>query len=83
MAVWQLQEAKNKFSEVVESAVCGEPQIITRRGEEVVVVLAIEKYRRMTTPRQRLVDVLRNAPSGFDELDFSRNPEPAPRALEL
>lgn len=83
MVVWQLQEAKNKFSEVVESAMSGEPQIITRRGEEVVVVLAIENYRRLTTPHQRLVDALRNAPPGLDELEFSRSPELPPSAIDL
>ncbi len=83
MVVWQLQEAKNKFSEVVESAISGEPQIITRRGEEVVVVLAIENYRRLTAPRQRLVDALRNAPPGLDELELSRNPELPPSAIDL
>ncbi len=83
MVVWQLQEAKNKLSEVVESAISGEPQIITRRGEEVVVVLAIENYRRLTAPRQRLIDALHNAPPGFGELDFSRNAELPPRAIDL
>ncbi len=31
-SVWQLQEAKNKFSEVVEAALKDGPQVITKRG---------------------------------------------------
>jgi prevent-host-death family protein len=44
---WQLQEAKNRFSQVVDRALLGEPQHVTRRGEEVVVVLAAADYRRL------------------------------------
>lgn len=45
--VWQLQEAKQRFSELVRRALEGEAQVVTRRGEAVVVVVAAEEYRRM------------------------------------
>ena len=45
---WQLQEAKQRFSEVVRRAEAGEPQIVTRHGEGVVVVLDIAEYRKLT-----------------------------------
>lgn len=83
MKIWQVQEAKNKLSEVVERASQGKTQIITRRGKETAVVIGIEAYCRLTTPAPRLIDVLRNAPSGFDELDISRDPSPMPEALKL
>lgn len=83
MTSWQVQEAKNKLSEVIERASQGEVQIITRRGEEIAVVIGIEAYRRLTTPPPRLVDVLRNAPPGFDELEITRQQGPAPEALDL
>jgi prevent-host-death family protein len=44
---WSLQDAKNKFSAVVDAAVKGIPQYVTRRGTPAVVVLAAEKYERM------------------------------------
>ena len=44
---WQLQDAKNHFSEVVDSALPGKPQHVTRRGREAVVVLAATDYRRL------------------------------------
>ena len=37
---WQLQEAKNKLSEVVDEAIREGPQVITGRGEEVAVVIS-------------------------------------------
>ena len=33
-SVWQIQEAKNKFSEMLDAALEQGPQIITRRGEK-------------------------------------------------
>ena len=47
MAIWQLQEAKNRFSAVVDAALDGEPQRVTRHGRPAVVVLAEEEYARL------------------------------------
>ncbi len=47
MAEWPLQDAKNKFSALVSAAVAGEPQLVTRRGQPAVVVLATEEYERL------------------------------------
>lgn len=44
---WQLQDAKARFSEVVEAAMRGEPQHITRRGKEAVVVLSEHAYEAL------------------------------------
>jgi prevent-host-death family protein len=47
MAEWPLQDAKNKFSELVNAALAGEPQRVTRRGQPAVVVLSAEEYDRL------------------------------------
>ena len=47
MTEWALQDAKNRFSAVVDAAVAGDPQQVTRRGKPAVVVLAVEEYRRL------------------------------------
>ena len=47
MAEWPLQDAKNKFSAVVDAALAGEPQRVTRRGQPAVVVLSVEEYERL------------------------------------
>lgn len=44
---WQLQDAKQQFSRLVEAARRAGPQVVTRHGREVVVVLSIEEYRRL------------------------------------
>ena len=48
MVEWPLQDAKNKFSALVNAALAGEPQRVTRRGQPAVVVLAAEKYDRLS-----------------------------------
>jgi len=50
-AEWSLQDAKNKFSAVVEAASKGTPQTVTKRGKPAVVVLSIRDYERLNQPR--------------------------------
>ncbi len=51
---WQLQTAKNKFSQVVNQALQSGPQIITRRGVKTAVVISFEDYRRLLASRKKL-----------------------------
>ncbi|MEX2211856.1 MAG: type II toxin-antitoxin system Phd/YefM family antitoxin [Gaiellaceae bacterium] len=69
--VWQLQAAKQRFSELVERARREGPQLVTKHGREAVVVVSAEDYRRLKGPDDNLVDFLRSAPD-FDLLDVSR-----------
>ena len=43
---WSVQDAKNRFSEVVEAA-RRQPQTVTKHGKPAVVVLAAEEYERL------------------------------------
>ena len=47
MASWQLQEAKAKFSEVIDTAVKKGPQIVTRHGVETAVIVPIEQWKQL------------------------------------
>jgi|APDOM4702015248_1054824.scaffolds.fasta_scaffold318916_2 prevent-host-death family protein len=44
---WQLQEAKQKFSELVRRALTSGPQVVTRHGRAAVVVVSAEDYGRL------------------------------------
>lgn len=79
---WQLQEAKNRFSEVVEEALTHGPQTVTRHGREVVVVLSMEDYQRMQKPRNSLLEFLQVSPLAAVELDITRSKE-LPRDIDL
>ena len=47
---WQIQEAKQRFSEMIRAVTTEGPQVITRHGEDVAVVVDIGEYRRLTRP---------------------------------
>jgi prevent-host-death family protein len=62
MARWQVQEAKTRFSEVIEKAQKKGPQIITRHGTERAVVLSIAEYRALTAHKPNLREYLLGGP---------------------
>ena len=61
--LWALQDAKNKFSEVVNKAVV-EPQIITKRGQRESVLLSYTEYERLKKKAQKsnLIKFLKESP---------------------
>ncbi|MGQ9555393.1 MAG: type II toxin-antitoxin system Phd/YefM family antitoxin [Anaerolineae bacterium] len=69
--VWQLQEAKSKLSQVVEGAIAEGPQVITRRGVEVAVVLSYAEYAKLSRPKTDLVQFFQESP--LAGLDLSRD----------
>jgi antitoxin Phd len=81
MHSWQLQEAKSRFSEVVDLTLTEGPQLVTRRGSDAVVILAAEDYRRLVGDAPNLIDHLLNAPRG-EALTITRSKEPI-RDLDL
>lgn len=74
MTTWSLYHAKNKFSAVVDAALAGAPQEVTRHGKPAVVVLAAREYERL----RKLEDTQAPAFSDFlleipqDEGEFER-----------
>jgi len=64
MHSWQLQEAKNRFSEIVDLTLTEGPQLVTRRGSDPVVILAVADYRRLVGDAPNLIDHLLSAPRG-------------------
>lgn len=74
MHTWQLQEAKSRFSEVVALTLSEGPQMVTRRGQDTVVILSAQDYQRLNG-KPSLIDVLLSAPRG-EPLEITRSPEP-------
>ncbi|CAN7750208.1 type II toxin-antitoxin system Phd/YefM family antitoxin [Ensifer sp. NM-2] len=65
---WQLQDAKNQFSKVVQKARHEGPQTVTLRGERTAVVLSAHDYDALRAGRPTLVDDLLGGPSWDDQL---------------
>ena len=45
--VWQVQDAKARFSELLETSLAEGPQIVTKRGVEAAVLVPIKQWRRL------------------------------------
>ena len=72
---WQLQEAKNKLSQVLKDAVSGGPQYITVHGKNTAVILSTQDYETLKGRRSKLASSLA-VPILDDELAtelFERN----------
>jgi prevent-host-death family protein len=69
---WQLQEAKNRFSELVDKALDEGPQVVTRHGVAEVVVISIAQFRKLNRPRGSLVEFFARSPLRGVKLDLGR-----------
>jgi prevent-host-death family protein len=71
--VWQLQDAKNRFSEVINHAIESGPQVITRRGKETAVVLSADDYRKLTVAKGTLAEFFLSSPLAGSDIDLERD----------
>jgi prevent-host-death family protein len=79
MLDWQLQDAKNRFSEVVKRARDEGPQTVTVHGQRAAVVVSASDYDALVKPRMPFVDFLLSAEPWPDDVvdtinDRSRDP---------
>ena len=72
--VWQVQEAKARFSEMLESSQDVGPQIVTKRGVEAAVLVRIDEWRRLRQLARRDVKDLLLAPEARTEALALRRP---------
>ncbi len=71
--IWQLQDAKSRFSEVVERALTQGAQIVTRRGKNAVVVMPFDEYQKLTRQGSSLTQFLLASPLTGMELSIERD----------
>ena len=65
---WALQDAKSRFSAVADDAWHGEPQVVTRRGKPLVVVISYDLYRSkiMRQKKSNIVEAFMSCPTDVD-----------------
>lgn len=78
--LWQIQEAKQRFSEVIRIAEADGPQVVTRHGQEIAVIISITEYRHLCGQDTEFKDYLRSGPD-FGDLDLTRSAE-GPREID-
>ncbi len=80
---WQVQDAKARFSELLETSLAEGPQVVTRRGVEAAVLVPIEQWRRMERLARPTIKEWLLAPGARTESlapprrAFRRRPPPA------
>ena len=70
---WQLQEAKNRLSEVVRKARSEGPQVITLHGADAAVVVSAKDFVRLSQRKGKLVEFFRKSPLVGVDLDLARS----------
>jgi len=79
---WQLQDAKNRFSRLVECAQREGPQVVTKHGKEAVIILSVDDYKKMIKPKINLFKFIQKSPLSGIDLDISRDKN-APRDVTI
>ena len=82
-AIWQIQEAKNNFSEVVTLANKQGPQLITKHGEKAAVVISYFEYEKLRKSQGKLSDFFSASPLAGIQLDLNRNKSLPRRGITL
>ena len=80
---WALQDAKSRFSEVVNLVNEKGPQIVTRRGEPVAVVISYKDYAVRAHREESFVDALLDCPRFDEPLDLERDCTDLGREIDL
>lgn len=71
---WQLQQAKNGFSQLIKEAISGAPQHVTLHGKPAAVVVSAEEYERLTRrTKGKLSTALLRPEIGAEDIDFARD----------
>jgi prevent-host-death family protein len=74
MRIWPVQDAKAKFSELLDLCRAEGPQMVTKRGEEAAVLVPVEEWRRLSHERQPDIKQLLLAAEPRIDLDLARQP---------
>ena len=80
--MWKLQDAKAKFSQLVNNALKIGPQYISRWGKKTVVVISAEEYENLVSPKMPLKDFLLDCPKIESNFDLDRKKD-MPRSIDL
>jgi antitoxin Phd len=78
---WQIQDAKNKLSEVIARAQKHGPQLITRHGEKAVVVVSYAEYERLRKSQGKLSEFFKSSP--LADIELSRDKSLPRKGIEL
>jgi prevent-host-death family protein len=70
---WPLAKAKAHLTQLVDAALAGTPQVITRHGEDVAIVLATKQYAEIVARQSSIVEFFTQSPLAGLDLEIERN----------
>lgn len=70
---WQLQEAKARFSELINEVLDEGYQTITKNGKPVVVMVSLQEFQKMKKPKKTLGEFFQESPFSKFNLDIIRD----------
>jgi antitoxin Phd len=83
MSVWPVQDAKARFSELLEACMSEGPQLVTKRGAEAAVLVDISEWRRLRDAARPSLKDLLLAPTARGDLEIPKRGSAKRRSLEL
>lgn len=73
---WQLQEAKNKLSGLIEKVEKEGPQIITKHGKDTAVIISVTEYDKLMKPDKDIVQFFKDSPLFGHDIEAKRDKSP-------
>ena len=72
MPSWPVQDAKARFSEMLDLCIDQGPQVVTKRGTEAAVLVPVAEWRRLQTQARRNLKQLLLEPSASFDLELPK-----------
>ena len=68
MHQWPVQDAKARFSEMLEACMANGPQMVTKRGQQAAVLVPLDEWHRLQASARPSLKALLSAPEGRGDL---------------
>lgn len=82
MQTWAVQEAKSRFSELLDTCLVNGPQVVTRRGAETAVLVPVDVWRRLQSSAKPSLKELLLSDEGRGELVLPKRGQARRRSVE-
>ena len=83
MNAWPVQDAKSRFSELLEACVNEGPQLVTRRGVETAVLVHIAEWKRLSNAARPSLKSLLLSETGRADFELRPRGQVKRRAVEV
>lgn len=80
MKIWPVQDAKARFSEMLDACVSEGPQLVTKRGAEAAFLVPAAEWRRMVEEARPTLKALLLSDEARYDLDIPARGRPRRRA---